>query len=1651
MWRKMYLWLSFMLAISWSASSQSPSDCAGAIVLCSDGPVLFNPSGISTDDFLDPDNDPGCLITDENQTVWYYFEFRHDMPPNSFIEFVINPDGGFGEDYDFAIYGPDVRCDSLGEPKRCSFANFTCTECPLTGLGNGATDTSEGAMDEDGFVAPMMVQPGQGFFMVLDNWYGSSTGFQLTWGGSAAPYLNCLAQPQCSGFTVDAGQDIFICETTSSVELNAATTGFGNGTVYAWSSSNAADTLLDNTGILQPVFEYQQGLAGPFSLSITVQRGACFESDSLMVFVQPVPAVAISGQVSACQGDSVTLSATAGFADYDWSTGDSTLTAQAMAGDTVWIQAVDSAGCQAADTFLISALALPVLALQAQPFICSGSTATVTASPGLASYTWSTGQTGFDQITIDSAGVYSLEVADANGCNAIDSVVITEVALPVPNITGTTIICPGDTVIFDAGAGFVAYNWTGNMAGQQLPVFDSATYYVTVTDANGCQGTDSLTLAYFIPPVPVISGLLQFCEGASTSLSTQNMFIDYLWSNGSDTPTTTVNVPGPAGVTVTDVNGCEGSAVVSLTTLPLPNPQLPDTLAFCEGTFIVLDPGAGFQSYLWSDNSGGSTFTTSAEGSVSVIVTDANGCMNADTAWVREIQISSLSIMGLAGFCPNGATTLTAPTGFNQYLWSPGGQNTPSITVDQPGVYTVEVMDANGCSGNASVDVLQFLAPSVNISGDLTICQGQTTTLNAGTGFSDYDWSVVSANGNAVVVSQAGEYRVTVTDANGCTAVDRVDVIVNANPIVNLPVATGFCAGSSVLLNPGAAFVTYDWSDGSSSPALLVDQPGNYELIVTDINGCADTTTVMVQEYPLPQPVITGNVNICQGQQTLLQVTGAWNAYEWSNGQMTPEITINQAGNIGLTVTDANGCEGTTSALINVWSLPVVSIMGPAALCPGENAVLEATPGFVTYNWSAPGSNNEQLPISVPGVYDLVVTDANGCQGADAIDIAILPVPVFSITGDTLLCAGQTTVLSVPSGFAMYDWSGNSQTNTINIDQAGVVQVTVTNTEGCSATRTTIVSAVALPIAQAGNDQQIDCNDPTATIGPSITGTAPHLQYIWNGPGISAGNIHQPNPDVNIGGIYYLTILDTLAGCASLLDSVRVDDLRYTPVVALSVNQEINCNNANATIDATGSTTGSSISYQWYDSNGALIPGAVTLMLNVSQAGQYRFEVLDNATGCAASGTTQITQNFSQPIVDAGQAMALTCLDSIVTLTGNYAQNIGSIADILWTSTNGHIVSGQNTLTPQVDEAGLYVMTVTLLANGCSGMDTVRVNSDVVLPIAVASVAEQLDCSTNSVQLSSAGSSSGANYAYNWYNPDGVGVSGQATTAGFYTLQVVNIETGCKATDQVLVTENNNYPSANEIAVQAPLCFGQPQGTIAVLGVNGGTAPYLYSINDQPFTGNPGFSGLQSGVYELTIEDANGCAWDTTIIIDNGLDLDLELGDDRTICLGQMAEIEAQLNVDITSLSELNWQILDTFACRGCAQLELQPFITTTIVVQAVSPEGCTARDVVTIFLDATPKVYIPNVFSPNGDGLNDVFMIFAGKDVAQIRNFIIMDRWGNQVYEKQQFQPNDPANGWDGRSRGLIYTPAVFVYLAEIEFIDGRVEIFKGDVTLAR
>ncbi|HFC00006.1 MAG TPA: T9SS type B sorting domain-containing protein, partial [Phaeodactylibacter sp.] len=280
-------------------------------------------------------------------------------------------------------------------------------------------------------------------------------------------------------------------------------------------------------------------------------------------------------------------------------------------------------------------------------------------------------------------------------------------------------------------------------------------------------------------------------------------------------------------------------------------------------------------------------------------------------------------------------------------------------------------------------------------------------------------------------------------------------------------------------------------------------------------------------------------------------------------------------------------------------------------------------------------------------------------------------------------------------------------------------------------------------------------------------------------------------------------------------------------------------------------------------------------------------------------------------------------------------------------------------------------------------------------------------------------------------------------------LTVTNQLNGCTATAEANVIENVNVPQNLELALVSPSCYGDSDGSIAILGVMGGTPPYLYSFDNQPFTSDTSFLYLAAGNYSLMVQDASGCDWSTTITLDNPDEVMVELGDDIYLELGETATLEPLTNIPNSELDTIIWTTMDSLECMNCLDQEIAPLQSMGYSILLMNENGCITEDHITVYVNNKRRIFIPNVFSPNGDGVNDVFMIFGGRGVKEIEDFQIFSRWGDLVFEKHHFQPNDASMGWNGYFKGKKMNSAVFVFFAKIKYVNGETEIVKGDLVL--
>ena len=1467
----------------------------------------------------------------------------------------------------------------------------------------------------------------------------------------------------------------------------------------------------------------QVNVANPGTVMVTVTDAfGCTGSTSAVVQEVPDPTPQILGDFILCEDEVSTLSLDQPYATYQWSTSSTDPTIDVSDEMTVSVTVTDAEGCSGSTSVMLDEI-IPTVDISGDLDFCLGETTMLTVPDNFSAYAWSTGGTT-NEITISGNTDVQVTVTDANGCTATDVVSLTEYALPDVDIDGRLSFCPAGGTELTATPGYVNYAWNTTESTSTIFLNQAGSYTVTVTDSNGCQNSTSVNVIEDAELDPVIEGIPSFCAGLNTELMVDDIYATYSWSNSAATNLVTITQAGSYTVTVSDEFGCMGTATVDVEALPLPEPMISGDLDYCIGDSTTLNGGNGYATYQWSVAGQDQQFlVATTPGQYSVTVTDDNGCVGSTDATVVENALPVTAIQGEAGFCPGLTTILTAEDGFVAYNWSTGGSGT-SIEVGTEETFSLSVTDANGCVGVADLPVVEYVTAIPAINGPQQFCPGENTTLAGEAGFVTYNWSNGSTD-PSVLIDMVGTVDLIVSDNNGCITSNSVDL---SNFIVTPPTITavdGFCTGNTADLVATPGYTSYTWSNTEQTSTITVSDGGVYEVDVIDTNGCPSDAVISIEEYALPEPLIGGSLTFCIGNSTTLNAGAQYMNYQWSTGGDQQEVIINTPGNVGLTVTDANGCVGSTAEFVNEatelspvitgdldycfglstmldagngfatynWStgettstitvmmpgtytldvtddsgcagtamvevienpLPTPSITGDFDYCAGLSTDIAANPGYVSYEWST-GAPTETITVGTPGIYLVEVVDVNGCINSTSVEVIEQSLPVFDIVGPTDFCVDSFTLLQVTPAYAEYSWSVGGTDQSVQVSTGGVVGVTVTDANGCVSSGAQEVATVALPLADAGAPQSLDCEILSIGIGGNGSSSGANFTYQWTGPGITGANGTLENPIVDEEGMYTLVVTNEEFGCVSAPAEVVVTDLAYTPQVILEVLDVLDCATQTVQIDARDSDGGPEFVYQWLDGNLNPIPDGNALILNVNEAQFYTLQVLDTITGCGNSGMVEVEENELYPIAEAGLDQLLTCGSPVVTLDGTGSQMGGQISYI-WTTPNGAFIGNTNNNTASVNEPGWYFLLVTDEFNGCANQDSVFVDQNVVPPVAFTSDDFELDCNFPSTILSGAGSSVGATIAYQWLL-NGVALADANTLAytaeapGTYTLVVTDTENECTAQDITLISLNPAAPQALDFFTDTPTCAGDDDGGLFISGVQGGTPPYMYSVGGAPYTETTNYSNLVAGDYDIIVEDATGCLLLTTITVPDGNDLQLELGPDQYLNEGELADIFPQITVDSASLVAIDWQTVFRLPCDNCVvQRDLALKESTQFFLKIRDENGCTAEDRLTIFINKDRNIYVPSAFSPNGDGDNDFFYIFSDDSVEEIKSFLVFNRWGESVFEVYGSQPNDPRWGWDGTYRGEPVNSAVYVWMAEVEFKNGDVEIIKGDVVIMR
>jgi uncharacterized protein (TIGR02145 family) len=1321
------------------------------------------------------------------------------------------------------------------------------------------------------------------------------------------------------------------------------------GSSYLWSNGQTTQTI-----------QVTQG--GAYTVQVTNANGCVGTSNPVNITVNPLPAPSITAQgpTTFCQGGSVVLTST-GATSYAWSTNATTQSITVTTSGLYQVTVVDNKGCSGSSSPIqVTVLSPPNASITTigSTALCAGQSTSLSAPAG-NTYLWSNGAST-QNITVNTAGTYSVQVTNAAGCSANSNVVTISVnPVPVANISanGATSFCSGGSVVLTASAG-ASYLWNTGATTQSITVNSSGTFNVTVTGAGGCNATSAATSVTVnaLPTASITaSGNTTFCAGNSVLLSASNGN-SYLWSNGATTPSISATTAGSYSVSVTNGAGCSATSTpVQITVNPLPTVSAGANQSVCIGGQVTLN-GSGANTYTWNNGvTNGIAFTPANTQTYTVTGTNANGCSNTAQVTVTVNALPAVSAGANQSICAGSQVTLMG-SGANTYAWNNGVTNGVAFTPVNTQTYTVTGTNANGCSNTAQMTVTVNALPTASISpsGSTTLCAGSSVNLSASNG-SSYLWSN-GATTQTITASSAGNYSVQVTNAAGCSATSSiVNVVVNPLPAANITAngSTTFCAGGSVVLSATAG-ASYLWNTGATSQTLTVNTSGTYTVTVTSNNGCVGTSspqTVTVSAQPSTSITANGATSFCAGGSVLLSAPNG-GTYLWSTGATTPSISVSTAGNYSVTVTNGAGCSATSSPTqITVNPLPVVSAGANQSVCSGAQVTLNGS-GATSYIWNNGVTNGVAFTPATTQTYTVTGSDANGCSNTAQVTVSVNALPVVSAGANQSICSGAQVTLN-GSGATSYTWN-NGVTNGVAFTPANTQTYTVTgtNANGCANTAQVTVSVNALPAVSAGANQSICAGAQVTLNGSGAT------SYAWNN-GVTNGVAFTP------ANTQTYTVTGTNANGCSNTAQVTVS-VNVLPTVSAGANQSV-CAGNQVTLNGSGAT-----SYSWNNgvTNGVAFTPANTQTYTVTGT---------NANGCSNTAQVTVTVN-ALPVVSAGSNQSV-CAGNQVTLNGSgatsYAWNNGV--------TNGVAFTPANTQT--------YTVTGTN-ANGCTNTAQVTVTVN-ALPTANAGTNALINC-VNNPNGALLGAAPQAGFTYQWSPATGLSsatlanpVANPINSTG-YTLTVTQTATGCSNTASVNVTVNSSAPQANAGQNSSITCVANTNG------VNIGSNPsagltYAWT----PSTGlsasnisNPVANPLLTTTYTLTITNtSNGCTGTGTVTVSvNNTAPTVNAGQDQTVCAGQSVTLNA------TGANTYTW---NNGAIQGVA---FTPSTTQTYTVQGTNTvNGCTSTDQVIVTLNALPTV---------SAGTNQT--VCAGTSVTLTGSGASSYAWNNGVSNGVAFSPTN-------------------------------------------
>jgi gliding motility-associated-like protein len=1324
----------------------------------------------------------------------------------------------------------------------------------------------------------------------------------------------------------------------------------------------------------------------------------------------------------------------------------------------------------------------------------------LTASDEISDLTWVGDESTFrrigDDILVGTAGTFLLDFVTEFGCLVSREITVENTRIePNFELYGDTLTCKEPIVTIgtvNADTLNSTFFWIKDdeVLGMDtfLMIDRPGLYNLRVRSGAGCVDSFEIDIFSEIDTLnaELFGGELS-CEQTELTIAYSSTIggLDPLWILPNGVPVVdsafVTSLAGDYMLTLEDEKSCTLDTVLVITEdTRIPEIDIPLQNFQCGQDSLQINSSVNIEnvSYHWTSESGFSDTTSMpwvfAPGEYMVEVCLVNGCCTIDTFTVgvdSDLPIVTFEFGNLD--CTND-TVYIIPSDTSTYdmAWFLDGAalsvDSNIIEVVMPGLYEVVVTNpSNGCSSNYSFDIMEDKISSLNeLSTNILNCEVDVVqiSLDAERQFESFSWTgpgLLDTN-EEPLVDAAGLYFINYTFENGCTGIDSIEVfdegelpnLVGTDTVYN-------CFSPTLLLNVTyeSATINITWEGENflaNGDSVLISEPGLYNVYAVSPGLCRDTVQINVAADTISPvlSIVNDGIITCADSTVQVTLTVDTNTTSYTFGgpgiinQNELVIEVDQPGIYTAVGMADNGCTTTkTNEVLISNDFPEYEINLDSFTCVKDEVTVGVMSPDPSLNvlWDGPISipeNTYNFSTVEAGSYSFILTNSDGCKSIDTFFVLrdTFPPEGAIALSNQITCDLDEALLSIEGNLPSWiaEWNGPGVTNssdaTITTSLVGDYTLAITATNGCVTldTMTVVYDTVAAVIEVFG--------DPiTCTAGKvflNVVSDKPLIEYQWNGP--SGYESTEVEPLVLEDGTYSVTVTSA-NGCESI-GEIEIEDERAFPIIDVE-DYFLPCDGAPAVVVPLTISEGAAP--KWFGPNNFFVDADTALIF---APGEYVGLALTEE-GCATADTFLVIDDPVLPIFSA-EAEVLECFGP-VEIT---ALDVADDKSILWTGPNGYT---SDIPLSMIEEPGLYVLQVTGI-NGCVDSTTVEVIDGRIFPNAVAENIDLFQCENIEVNLSGEGSSEGSEFTYQWSTENGGNIlqgeqslSPRIKSEGTYIIEVTNNNIGCISYDTLVLTLQEQELVDLDLLVTSPTCMGYDNGIIEIENIIGGYGPFNITVDGFDYGERLDIQYLTVGDHDVRVVDSLGCILDSLVLIDTSNLLSVTLPVDTTLIFGQMLNVLADINLPEDSISQILWS--SNVPCDGCRSFDFRPDGNMTIAIEVIDVNGCVEEKEFRITVNRPDNLPFPHIFSPNGDGLNDIFYLPLVEGIESIEYIRVYDNWGGLIHESINPLLGDESSGWDGSLNGQQAAMAVYIVEAMVRLVDGTEIRYFGDVTLIR